>query len=222
LSWSVQAHPEFEKWLLSLEDPIQDELLASFDLLRAYGPTLGRPKVDTLNGSRYPNMKELRVQYKGDPWRILFAFDPKRSAILLVGGDKGGDKRWYKIMAKDIQEIIRKLPKKRQEAIKARAKELIKEEMTLREVRKAQQKTQHQIAKALGVKQAAVSRLEQRTDMYLSTLNSYLHSMGGELEITAKFPNREEVKLYQFGTLSPTTAKSGRSRASVHRVSHGR
>ena len=126
-------------------------------------------------------------------------------------------------MSKNIQEIIRKLPKKDQEAIKARANELIKEEMTLREVRKAQQKTQHQIAKALGVKQAAVSRLEQRTDMYLSTLNSYLHSMGGQLEITAKFPDHKEVKLYQFGAISPkTTIKSIASRASTHRASRGK
>jgi len=125
-------------------------------------------------------------------------------------------------MAKNIQEIIRKLPKTDQQAIKMRAKELIKEEMTLREVRKAQQKTQHEIAQVLGIKQAAVSRLEQRTDMYLSTLNSYLHSMGGQLEITARFPNHKEVKLYQFGTASPRiAARSGKSRASAHRVSRG-
>jgi hypothetical protein len=59
------------------------------------GPLLGRPYVDTLKGSKYPNLKELRVQYKGEPWRILFAFDPIRQAIVLVGGNKTGDKRWY-------------------------------------------------------------------------------------------------------------------------------
>jgi len=97
LAWSVLSHPEFEKWLLSLERPLRNELLANVSLLEEFGPMLGRPKVDTLKGSKYPNMKELRMQYKGDPWRILFAFDPKRSAILLIGGNKGGDERWYKI-----------------------------------------------------------------------------------------------------------------------------
>ena len=55
-----------------------------------------RPYVDTLEGSAFPNMKELRVQFRGDPWRILFAFDSKRAAVLLVGGNKRGDRRWYK------------------------------------------------------------------------------------------------------------------------------
>ena len=60
------------------------------------GPHLGRPYVDTLEGSAFTNMKELRIQFHGDPWRVLFAFDPNCAAILLVGGNKQGDKRWYK------------------------------------------------------------------------------------------------------------------------------
>ncbi|MEZ4734565.1 MAG: type II toxin-antitoxin system RelE/ParE family toxin [Caldilineaceae bacterium] len=59
-------------------------------------PMLGRPQVDTLQGSSLPNLKELRVQIQGDLWRVLFAFAPKRRAIVLVGGNKRGDKRWYK------------------------------------------------------------------------------------------------------------------------------
>lgn len=96
MPWRVLAHPEFEKWLLSLERHTRNELLAHIALLEEFGPALGRPRVDTVEGSQYPNMKELRVQFKGDPWRVLFAFDPARSAILLVGGNKGGDRRWYK------------------------------------------------------------------------------------------------------------------------------
>lgn len=96
MSWSVLAHSEFENWLLALEKSTRNELLASFALLEEFGPTLGRPRVDSVKGSKYPNMKELRVQHKGKPWRVLFAFDPKRSAILLIGGNKGGDQRWYK------------------------------------------------------------------------------------------------------------------------------
>ncbi|MBS0186182.1 MAG: type II toxin-antitoxin system RelE/ParE family toxin [Proteobacteria bacterium] len=74
---------------------MQEEILAGTRLLRKYGPHLGRPHVDTLSGTSLKNLKELRIQYKGDPWRILFAFDPKRCAILLVGGNKGRDKKWY-------------------------------------------------------------------------------------------------------------------------------
>jgi hypothetical protein len=59
------------------------------------GPHLGRPHVDTLQGSRHPNLKELRTQHQGRPLRTLFAFDPRRCAILLIGGDKAGDERFY-------------------------------------------------------------------------------------------------------------------------------
>ena len=65
-------------------------------ILAEQGPSLGRPRVDTLEGSAFKNMKELRIQYGGEPWRILFAFDPTRQAILLVGGNKTGNKRWYR------------------------------------------------------------------------------------------------------------------------------
>jgi hypothetical protein len=65
------------------------------DMLEEYGPALGRPYADTLRGSRYPNMKELRVQHQGKPYRILFAFDPRRNAYLILGGDKTGGANWY-------------------------------------------------------------------------------------------------------------------------------
>jgi hypothetical protein len=82
-------------WLESLEVGLQDEIWAAIELLRQLGPNLHRPRVDTIKKSKFPNMKELRIQFQGDPWRILFAFDPRRNAILLVGGNKRGDKRWY-------------------------------------------------------------------------------------------------------------------------------
>lgn len=68
---------------------------ASIELLESDGPFLGRPHADTVHGSRHPNMKELRTQCGGKPLRSLFAFDPRRSAILLIGGDKTGDERFY-------------------------------------------------------------------------------------------------------------------------------
>lgn len=77
---------------------LQDELLAHAVLLREFGPGLGRPSVDTLNGSKHANMKELRFGWGREVWRVAFAFDPKRQAVLLVARDKGGagQKRFYK------------------------------------------------------------------------------------------------------------------------------
>lgn len=82
--------------ILEQEQNAQTAIFAHIGLLKTFGPTLGRPHVDTLKGSRFTNLKELRVQYQGEPWRVLFVFDPTRRAILLVGGNKQGDARWYK------------------------------------------------------------------------------------------------------------------------------
>lgn len=87
---------ECAEWLEAQEQGLQDEIWAYVGLLQEFGPHLGRPRVDTVKDSAFTNMKELRIQYRGDPWRILFAFDPQRAAIVLVGGNKAGDKRWYK------------------------------------------------------------------------------------------------------------------------------
>ncbi len=95
MEWSVLLHPEFDPEFDALPEGVQDELLAALKLLRDRGPALGRPTVDTLKGSVHVNMKELRVQYRGQPWRFLFAFDPTRAAVVLAGGDKTGDGRFY-------------------------------------------------------------------------------------------------------------------------------
>ena len=96
MEWKVLLDPEFEIWLLEQESELREAVLAHAVLLGKYGPALGRPRVDTLQGSKLSHLKELRVQHQGCPWRVLFAFDPKRRAILLLGGNKRGDKRWYK------------------------------------------------------------------------------------------------------------------------------
>jgi hypothetical protein len=95
MNWQVQEHEEYSKWFEAQKTGIQNEILAVVRILSREGPTLSRPYVDTLQGSEHPNLKELRVQYRGEPWRILFAFDPERRAILLLGGNKTGNKRWY-------------------------------------------------------------------------------------------------------------------------------
>jgi hypothetical protein len=93
--WEVLYTDEFGTWFESLTEDQQDAVIARVDLLEAQGPALGRPTVDTIAGSRHPNMKELRVS-KGGAIRILFAFDPRRQAVLLVGGDKTGQwQAWY-------------------------------------------------------------------------------------------------------------------------------
>ena len=98
MPWVVLFHDEFDAEFTRLSAGLQDELLAHAQLLQEFGPNLGRPTVDTLKGSRHAHMKELRFSWKGQVWRIAFAFDPNRQAILLVGGDKCGadQRRFYK------------------------------------------------------------------------------------------------------------------------------
>jgi hypothetical protein len=97
MTWEIVFHREFEVWFFDLDVDVQTSIAMVLDVLEEQGATLGRPYVDTLKGSILTNMKELRVQHDGDPYRILFAFDPQRQAVLLVGGNKRGDKRWYEV-----------------------------------------------------------------------------------------------------------------------------
>jgi len=101
--WTVAFGDEFNDEFASLSTGVQDELLALSKLLQWFGPQLGRPRVDTLNNSKHANMKELRFEAEGGVWRVAFAFDPRRRAILLVAGDKSGgsEKRFYR-------ELVRK------------------------------------------------------------------------------------------------------------------
>lgn len=98
MTWVVEFAAEFEPEFDRFPVAVQDELLAQATVIERFGPAAGRPRVDTLKGSRYANMKELRFDAHGGVWRIAFAFDPRRRAILLVGGDKsgGGAMRFYR------------------------------------------------------------------------------------------------------------------------------
>jgi hypothetical protein len=89
MPWTVFFHPDFEAEFRELPEDVQDELSARLGLLQEFGPSLGRPNVDTLDGSSFSNMKELRFRLDG-LWRFAFAFDPQRQAIVLVGGNKEG------------------------------------------------------------------------------------------------------------------------------------
>ena len=100
MAWAVLYHDAFLPELEALPEGVQDELLALVELLAVSGPTLGRPHADTLAGSKHANMKELRFAADDGAWRVTFAFDPKRRAIILVAGDKSGkaQKRFYKAL----------------------------------------------------------------------------------------------------------------------------
>jgi hypothetical protein len=95
LVWKAIETEEFSAWFDSLDDAAKEDVVVKVEVLKALGPMLGRPHADTLKGSKHSNMKELRVVSNGRPFRIFFAFDPKRQAVLLVGGNKEGDKGFY-------------------------------------------------------------------------------------------------------------------------------
>ena len=98
--WDVEFHDDFIEEYQELPEAVQDELLALVQVLEILGPQMKRPRVDTLNGSRHKNMKELRFDADGGVWRFAFAFDLNRQAIILWGGDKSGssESRFYKRM----------------------------------------------------------------------------------------------------------------------------
>ena len=103
MAWDVAIGDEFKPEFFELHEDVRTELLALTLMLQEFGPQLGRPRVDTLNGSRHANMKELRFSAADGEWRVAFAFDTKRKAVLIVAGDKSGgsEKRFYR-------ELIRK------------------------------------------------------------------------------------------------------------------
>jgi hypothetical protein len=98
MAWIVQFNEDFEPEFDALPEEVQDSIFAKATLLEEFGPELGRPHVDTLQGSQYSNMKELRFNASDGVWRVAFAFDRKRQAIILFAGDKSGvsQKRFYK------------------------------------------------------------------------------------------------------------------------------
>lgn len=97
MSWEVEFTNEFGEWWDELTEEQQDAVDARVELLIDQGPDLGRPVVDSIKGSRHKNMKELRTSKEG-ALRVLFVFDPRRHAILLLGGDKTGDwEGWYEV-----------------------------------------------------------------------------------------------------------------------------
>ncbi len=102
MPWSVEFCDEFDAEFPSLGEAVRVEMLATLKFVQADGPLTSRPAVDTLKGSAHPNMKELRFDADNGVWRVAFAFDPARKAILLCAGDKAGksEDRFYKSLIK--------------------------------------------------------------------------------------------------------------------------
>ena len=95
MATDVEYTDEFGEWWNSLDEAEQESVYASVRLLEAKGPQLLHPYSSKINSSRHSHMRELRIQHAGRPYRVLYAFDPRRTALLLIGGDKTGDDRWY-------------------------------------------------------------------------------------------------------------------------------
>ena len=97
MPWEVEYTDEFGAWWQGLTESEQTSVAASVQLLEVRGPNLGHPHSSSISGSRHGHMRELRTQHAGKPFRTLYAFDPRRMAILLMGGDKTGEGRWYEV-----------------------------------------------------------------------------------------------------------------------------
>lgn len=191
-------------------------------LLEEHGPSLRFPYSSGITGSKHSHMRELRIQHEGRPYRVLYTFDPRRTAILLIGGDKtgriDGTRNLCRLrtgsmtniqpnsngrvnpMARKFSELVEKMPAESRARAEATAKKLIAE-YALDELREARSMTQTRLAEILGKDQSVISRIEKRTDMYVSTLADFIRAMGGELEIRAVFPEGS-VRIRKFGDIA--------------------
>ena len=104
-------------------------------------------------------------------------------------------------MSRSLEDRIKSLPKERQQKIQQRTNDLIAEEMSLRDIRKALKQTQEDLGNKLHIGQDGISRLEKRSDMLLSTLNKYIEAMGGSVKVIAEFPNRSPIQIKSFDDL---------------------
>lgn len=105
MAYEVLVTDEFRSWFEGLSEGEQNSVTRVVRMLEEAGPALGHPQSSGIVGSRVGHMRELRVQHSGQPYRVLYAFDPRRSALLLMGGNKTGDDRWYETMVRWADEL---------------------------------------------------------------------------------------------------------------------
>lgn len=106
MSWNVQYSEEFEDWWEGLSVKEQDKVDRAVLLLQQFGPELPHPYSSGIRNSNLPGLRELRIQCGGKPYRVLYAFDPERAAVLLIGGAKGGYERWYEEFVPKAERIF--------------------------------------------------------------------------------------------------------------------
>lgn len=213
--WTVLFSQRFDDWLSEQDDALQEKVLADLGKLQVYGPELPRPYADTLKGSRYNNMKELRIQFSGQPIRAFYAFDPIRRAIVLCAGDKSNDKRFYEKLiriAEDefaahlqnleinqlrtLDDVIAARSPESQARIKEMSDEMILE-VGLQMMREELQLSQKYVAEMMGVSQPAITQLEQRgNDLKLATLKRYIEAMGGKLSLDVELPTGKRIAFH--------------------------
>lgn len=104
--WEVEYSDEFGEWWVSIDEDVQEAIHVSVTKLSLKGPNLGFPDSSQIKGSNYGEMRELRVQSRGEPWRVLYAFDPRRAAYLIIGGCKAGNPRFYEEMVPRADRIF--------------------------------------------------------------------------------------------------------------------
>lgn len=104
-AWEIEFTDEFGTWWDTLQEAEQESIRASVGLLQRFGPQLAYPHSSGIHGSRHQHMRELRVQRGGRPYRVLYAFDPRRTAILLLGGEKTGQDRWYEVFVPQADRL---------------------------------------------------------------------------------------------------------------------
>jgi hypothetical protein len=131
MAWEVEFTDEFEAWWADLAQAEQEEINAKVDLLQERGPILPRPHADRIESSRHSNMKELRGKVDERYLRVLFAFDPRSTALLLIGGDKTDDPRWYDkfvpIADNLFDDHLRELEQERKKALEQERKKKLEQ-----------------------------------------------------------------------------------------------
>ncbi len=105
MSWDVEYTDQFEEWWEGLSEDEQESVAAIVRVLEIRGPNLPHPYSSGVKGSKHGHMRELRIQHQGDPYRVIYTFDPRRVAVLLLGGNKAGDDRWYEKMLPEADRL---------------------------------------------------------------------------------------------------------------------
>jgi predicted XRE-type DNA-binding protein len=209
VAWNIEFTDEFGEWWEELSLGEQESVRVKVELLAELGPALTRPHADTIHGSRLQNLRELRIQHEGRPYRVsmysirdgpaCFSSAATRQAIragmkILFRKRKPSmnnictKSEWRSPMARNFDELRAKMPPDSQARVAARVKKELAM-MPLHQLRQAREMTQTRLAEVLEMDQGNISKLEKRADMYLSTLRSYVEAMGGSLEIRAVFPD---------------------------------